>query len=46
MAELLEVDCKAFRSDLEDAEAYLAKFGDKVPARLREQLEAMKARLG
>ncbi len=46
IAELLEVDCGAFKSDLEDAEAYLAKFGDRVPARLRTQLEAQKKRLG
>ena len=29
-----------------DAEAYLAKFGDKVPPRLKTQLEALKTRLG
>ncbi len=44
-AELLEVDTKAFAADLADAEAYLAKFGDRVPQRLRTQLEAQKARL-
>jgi len=46
MAELLEVDAEGFKADLEDAEAYLAKFGDKVPQRLREQLAAQKQRLG
>jgi phosphoenolpyruvate carboxykinase (GTP) len=45
-AELLEVDTAAYRADMADAEAYLAQFGDKVPARLRTQLEAQKARLG
>ncbi|MHB8898110.1 MAG: phosphoenolpyruvate carboxykinase (GTP) [Thermoguttaceae bacterium] len=45
VAELLKVDRKSFRSDLADAEAYLAKFGDKVPQRLRAQLEAQKQRL-
>ena len=37
--------CRAV-DDLADAEAYLAKFGDKVPERLKAQLEAQKARLG
>ncbi len=46
IAELLKVDVKAFKADLEDAEAYLAKFGDKVPERLRVQLAAQKERLG
>jgi phosphoenolpyruvate carboxykinase (GTP) len=46
LAELMEVDTAAFKADLEDGEAYLDKFGDKVPARLREQLKAQKARLG
>ncbi len=45
VAELLKVDRKAFKADLEDAEAYLAKFGTRVPQRLRAQLEAQKARL-
>ncbi len=45
VAELLKVDRKAFKADLEDAEAYLAKFGTKVPQRLRVQLEAQKNRL-
>ncbi|MEE8452076.1 MAG: phosphoenolpyruvate carboxykinase domain-containing protein, partial [Thermoguttaceae bacterium] len=46
MAELLTVDTKALNEDLADAEAYLAKFGDKVPARLKAQLDAQKTRLG
>jgi phosphoenolpyruvate carboxykinase (GTP) len=45
-AELMEVNVRAFKSDIADAEAYLAKFGDKVPARLAAQLEALKSRLG
>jgi phosphoenolpyruvate carboxykinase (GTP) len=44
-AELTEVDKEAFRADMADAEAYLAKFGDKVPARLLAQFEAQKKRL-
>ncbi len=46
LAELLQVDCEAFKADLDDAEAYLEKFGDKVPERLRVQLAAQKKRLG
>jgi len=46
IAELLVVDAEAFKEDLADGEAYLAKFGDKVPERLRAQLEAQKTRLG
>ncbi len=45
-AELMEVDIEAFKRDVADAEAYLAKFGDKVPPRLVAQLEALKSRLG
>ena len=45
-AELMEVDATAYRADMADAEVYLAQFGDKVPRRLRTQLEAQKARLG
>jgi len=46
MAELLAVDAAAFKEDLADGEEYLTKFGDKVPERLRAQLEAQKTRLG
>ncbi|MBL7044180.1 MAG: phosphoenolpyruvate carboxykinase (GTP) [Pirellulaceae bacterium] len=46
VTELLTVDAGAFKEDLADGEAYLAKFGDKVPERLRAQLEAQKTRLG
>jgi len=44
-AELMEIDGEAFRSDVADAEAYFAKFGDRVPARLQAQLQALKKRL-
>jgi phosphoenolpyruvate carboxykinase (GTP) len=44
-AELMEVDLQACKEDVADAEAYLAKFGDKVPASLVAQLEALKKRL-
>jgi phosphoenolpyruvate carboxykinase (GTP) len=46
LEELLEVDIDAFKSDMADAEAFLARFGAKVPARLRTQLKSQMARLG
>ncbi len=46
IAELLTVDAEAFKEDLADGEAYLVDFGDKVPERLRAQVEAQKTRLG
>jgi phosphoenolpyruvate carboxykinase (GTP) len=46
LAELMEVDTEAIKADLADSEAYLAQFGDKVPARLTAQLNALRTRLG
>ncbi|MBN2558957.1 MAG: phosphoenolpyruvate carboxykinase (GTP) [Clostridia bacterium] len=43
--ELMKVDKELFRKTVNDAEAYLAKLGDKLPARLTKQLEALKSRL-
>ncbi|MFO7612353.1 MAG: phosphoenolpyruvate carboxykinase (GTP) [Clostridia bacterium] len=43
--ELMKVDKELFRKTVNDAEAYLAKLGDKLPARLTRQLEALKSRL-
>ena len=44
--QLMEIDAAAFKSELAEAREYLAKFGDKVPQRLTEQLDALAARLG
>jgi len=46
LAALMKVDNDAVKADVADAEAYFAKFGDRVPPRLSAQLEALKARLG
>ncbi len=45
-AELMKVDNELFKATVTDAEKYLATFGDKLPARMTEQLKALKARLG
>ena len=44
-AELMKVDTEAFTSTLADAKAYLAKFGDKLPPKIVEQLDKLEARL-
>ena len=45
-AELMKVDTELFKATVADAEKYLATFGDKLPARMTEQLKSLKARLG
>jgi phosphoenolpyruvate carboxykinase (GTP) len=45
-AELMKVDKDLFKATVEDAKKYLATFGDKLPARMTEQLKALEARLG
>ena len=45
-AELMKVDNELFKKTLEDAKAYLAKFGDKLPAKMKEQMTALEKRLG
>ena len=44
-AELMNVDTKAFLATVENAKEYLAKFGDKLPAKMTEQLGKLEARL-
>jgi phosphoenolpyruvate carboxykinase (GTP) len=44
--ELMKVDTVAFKKTVEDAKDYLATFGDKLPAKMTEQLKALEARLG
>ena len=43
--ELMNIDKDLYRQTVADAEAYLAKMGDKLPAQITKQLEALKARL-
>jgi phosphoenolpyruvate carboxykinase (GTP) len=46
LEELLAVDAEKVRAELPQVEEHLAKFGDDLPAALRQQLDALKARLG
>ena len=46
MQELLSVDEDLVREQLPQVKEHLAKFGDKLPAALNEQLQALEARLG
>lgn len=45
MSELLKVDTAAWSSELPDVDEFLAKFGDRLPERMKAQLENMKKRL-
>ena len=46
MAELLRVDVDEWRDELPSIEQHYAKFGDRLPAELTDQLEALRKRLG
>jgi phosphoenolpyruvate carboxykinase (GTP) len=46
LEELLSVDGDALRDQLPQVEAFLAKFGDRLPDGIKGQLESLKARLG
>jgi phosphoenolpyruvate carboxykinase (GTP) len=46
LAELLRVDADAWRAELPDIEQHFAKFGDRLPERLSEQVGALRERLG
>ncbi len=43
--ELMKVDTDLFKATLADAKEYLAKLGDKMPAKMTEQLAKLEARL-
>lgn len=44
-AELMKVDVNLFRASIMDTEEYFASFGDRLPARMTAQLDALKTRL-
>ncbi|RJX33812.1 MAG: phosphoenolpyruvate carboxykinase (GTP) [Desulfarculus sp.] len=46
MEELFKVDTAAWKAELPDIEKHFAKFGDRLPARLANQLQEIKKRLG
>jgi phosphoenolpyruvate carboxykinase (GTP) len=46
MTKLLTVDEEAIKAELPQVEEHLAKFGDKLPAPVREQFESLKSKLG
>ncbi|MEO5368820.1 MAG: phosphoenolpyruvate carboxykinase (GTP) [Magnetococcus sp. DMHC-1] len=46
LAELLKVDPAAFKAELEDLDAYMAKVGNRLPERMRKQVAEYKKRLG
>ena len=43
---LLDVDVDLWKADTASIEEFYAKFGSKLPAEMKHQLEALKARLG
>ena len=45
MEELLSVDLDLVKEQLPQVKEHLAKFGDKLPAEVSAQLEALEARL-
>ena len=46
MKELLSVDLDLVKEQLPQVKAHLAEFGDKLPAEVSAQLEALEQRLG
>ncbi|MDH4027374.1 MAG: phosphoenolpyruvate carboxykinase (GTP) [Nitrospirota bacterium] len=46
MNELMRVDTGAWKAEVPDIEKHFSRFGDRLPARLRKQLEELKKRLG
>jgi phosphoenolpyruvate carboxykinase (GTP) len=46
LAELLRVDPAAWRAEVADIERHFAAFGKRLPGRLRDQLDALRKRLG
>ncbi len=46
LAELLRVDVTAWRQEMPDIERHFAQFGDRLPLRLRRQVEKLWERLG
>lgn len=45
MEELLKADLAAWKAEIPDIEKHFAKFGDRLPARMKKQMEELKKRL-
>ena len=45
MTELLRVDAEEWRAELPDIEEHYARFGDRIPQELRDQLRGLEKRL-
>lgn len=46
MKQLLDVDNAAWKAELPDIEKHFAKFGDRMPERLKKQFDELRSRLG
>ena len=46
LKELLKLDIEAWRAEIPDIEQHFTQFGNRLPERLRKQLDALKQRLG
>ncbi len=46
LEELLNVDTDAYKTTLDNAREYMAKFGDRLPAKMVEQMDNLEKRLG
>ena len=46
MAELMRIDVEGWKNEVPEIEAYLGKAGDRLPARMKAQLAALKKRVG
>src|SRR5205085_1979217 len=46
MAKLLEVDAEEWKQQLPQMHEHYARFGDRLPAELREQMNQLESRLG
>jgi len=46
MKEILNVDTDAWKAEVESIEKHFSQFGDRLPARMRQQLEELRKRLG
>jgi len=44
-AKLFAIDPDAWAAEMDDTEEYFSQFGDKLPAKLREELDGLAARL-